>query len=362
MSQPLRRNADCGCSVESLSLRRRLAGLAQRLAKAVGEKQDADSYAIQVVEPNSGTVLYSHNAHKPFMPASNMKVVTTAAALKYLGAGFEYKTRVGLQNGALVVIGSGDPLLGDKSMDARYDRPAGWIFDKIVQALHEQGVAEVNDILIDTTVFDDERVHPSWPARDYNKWYACEICGVNFNDNCIEVTATNLGGSVAVGLEPKTSFVQIANEVEPVTGGDTAIGTNRTAQPNKIVALRQVPQSGRSVPRGHRAAGGLFWLCPGGEPGPGRHRSPGPARREGRQRGRRLQAARRVHHAAGRLPAPGQHRQSRPRRRSPAQDHRRPGQARPQERRLGRRPRADRQVPRTWASRRRSSSSTTAAA
>ena len=214
-----------------------LAGLTQRLAKAVGSQQDADSYAIQVVEPNSGTVLYSHNAHRPFMPASNMKVVTTAAALKYLGADFEYKTRVGLQNGALVVIGSGDPLLGDKSTDARYDRPAGWIFDKIVQALREQGVAEVNDILIDTTVFDDERVHPSWPARDYNKWYACEICGLNFNDNCIEVTATNLGDGVALGLEPKTSFVQVVNEVEPVTGGDSAIGTNRTTQPNKIIAF-----------------------------------------------------------------------------------------------------------------------------
>ena len=110
-------------------------------------------------------MVYSHNAHKPLMPASNMKVVTTAAALKYLGAGFEYKTRVGLQNGALVVIGSGDPLLGDKSTDDRYGRPAGWIFEKIVQALREQGVAEVNDIVIDTTVFDDQRVHPSWPAK-----------------------------------------------------------------------------------------------------------------------------------------------------------------------------------------------------
>jgi serine-type D-Ala-D-Ala carboxypeptidase/endopeptidase (penicillin-binding protein 4) len=168
------------------------------------------------------------------LPASNMKVVTTAAALKYLGADFAYKTCVGLQNGALVVIGSGDPLLGDKLTDARYSRQTGWMFDKIVQALREQNVAEVNDILIDTTVFDDERVHPSWPARDYNKWYACEICGLNFNDNCIEVTASNLGDRVAISIEPKTAFVQIINEVEPVTGGDTAIGANRTPQPNKI--------------------------------------------------------------------------------------------------------------------------------
>jgi len=217
----------CFCGVS-------LGDLTQRLAKAVGSQQDADAYSIQVVEPNSGTVIYSHNAHKPLMPASNMKVVTTAAALKYLGADFEYRTRVGRQNGALVVIGSGDPLLGDKSTDDRYGRPTGWIFEKIVQALREQGAAEVNDIVVDTTVFDDQRVHPSWPARDHNKWYACEVCGLNFNDNCIEVTASNLGDSVAVNIEPKTAFVQIINEVEPATGGDTAIGANRTPQPNRI--------------------------------------------------------------------------------------------------------------------------------
>jgi len=210
------------------------AGLEERLAKAVGQQQDASEYAIQIVEPNSGTILYSHNAHKPLMPASNMKLVTTAAALKYLGADFEYKTRVGLLKGALVVLGSGDPLLGDRSTDARYERQTGWIFERIVTALREQNVAEVNDIIVDTTIFDDQRVHPSWPAKDYNKWYACEVSGLNYNDNCIEVSASNLGDSVAITIEPKTAFVQIINEVEPVTGGDTAIGANRTQQPNRI--------------------------------------------------------------------------------------------------------------------------------
>ncbi len=217
----------CFCGVS-------LGGLAQRLVKAVGSQQDAEAYSIQVVEPNSGTVVYSHNAHKPLMPASNMKVVTTAAALKYLGPDFEYRTKVGWQNGTLVVIGSGDPLLGDESTDDRYGRQAGWVFEKIVQALREQDVTEVNDIVVDTTVFDDQRVHPSWPAKDHNKWFACEVCGLNYNDNCIEVTATNMGSSVAIHIEPRTSFVQIINEVEPVTGGDSAIGANRTQQPNRI--------------------------------------------------------------------------------------------------------------------------------
>ena len=46
------------------------------------------------------------------MLASNMKIITTAAALKFLGSDYDYKTQIGLSGEALVVIGSGDPLLG----------------------------------------------------------------------------------------------------------------------------------------------------------------------------------------------------------------------------------------------------------
>jgi hypothetical protein len=95
------------------------AALPQRIQKAVGQQQDSNDYSIHVIEPESGTVVYSHNARKPLMPASNMKLVTTAAALRYLGPNFEYRTRIGRHQGALVVIGNGDPLLGDKSTDSR---------------------------------------------------------------------------------------------------------------------------------------------------------------------------------------------------------------------------------------------------
>jgi hypothetical protein len=56
----------------------------------------------------------------------------TAAAAKYLGPRFEYKTSVGLC-ATLVVIGSGDPLLGDQETDDRYGRAAGWIVEKIAR-------------------------------------------------------------------------------------------------------------------------------------------------------------------------------------------------------------------------------------
>jgi D-alanyl-D-alanine carboxypeptidase/D-alanyl-D-alanine-endopeptidase (penicillin-binding protein 4) len=207
--------------------------LAGRIGKAV-QSQEGGDYAIQVIKPSSGAAVYSYNARKPLIPASNMKLITTAAALKHLGRDFEYKTVVGLCGDTLVVIGSGDPLLGDKTTDTKEGRPSGWIFEKISEALRERGVQEINDIVIDTTIFDNQRVHPSWSANDLNKWFACEVCGLNYNDNCIEVTTSNVGGSVAIEIDPATKFIQFTNEVRAVSSGDGAVGSNRTTQPNRI--------------------------------------------------------------------------------------------------------------------------------
>ncbi len=210
-----------------------VAGLAGRIAEIVGSTKPSE-YAIDIVEPESGTVIYSHNANAALVPASNMKLITTAAALKYLGPLFEYRTRVTLWGNTLVVIGSGDPLLGDRVTDARYGRPKGWILADIVQQLKDRDIAQINDIVVDTTVFDDQRVHPNWPESDLNRWYACEVCGLNYNANCIQVTTESNGGRVAISVEPQTSFVQIINEVQAISTGQSAVGAYRNRQPNRI--------------------------------------------------------------------------------------------------------------------------------
>jgi len=209
------------------------AGLAERIDKIVGKRQGG-SHSIRVVQADSGATVYSHRADRALIPASNMKLVTTAAALDYLGSDFEYTTKVGLCGETLVVIGSGDPLLGDKKTDARHGRQEGWIFERIAQVLQDKGIQEINDIIVDTTVFDDQRVHPNWPAKDYNRWYACEVSGLNYNANCIEVIANRLGNAVAISVEPRTNFVHIINEVKAISNGDGAVGSYRNRQPNKI--------------------------------------------------------------------------------------------------------------------------------
>ncbi len=212
------------------------ADLAKRIDSIVGQKsQKKVQFSIHIVEADSGKTVFSRNANMALTPASNMKIVTTAAALKYLGTNYKYKTKVGLCDDTLVIIGSGDPLLGDKVTDAKYDRGVGWIFKDIIRVLKKNGIKAIKDIIVDSSVFDDRRVHPNWPKKDLNRRYACEVSGLNFNGNCIDVTAKNSGGKVVVSIEPATDYVKIINKVRRIKRGKVGVAAYRTREPNKII-------------------------------------------------------------------------------------------------------------------------------
>jgi len=212
------------------------ADLAKRINGIISQtSQKKVKFSVHIVKAGSGRAVYSYNARTALVPASNMKIITSAAALKYLGPNYEYETKVGLCDDTLVVIGGGDPLLGDKVTDAKYGRKANWIFEDIIAVLKKKRIKTVKDIIVDSSMFDDQRVHPNWPKKELNRYYACEVSGLNFNGNCIEVTAKNTGGKVAVFIEPKTGFVKLTNKVKPISKGSSAVGSYRQPEPNKIV-------------------------------------------------------------------------------------------------------------------------------
>jgi len=211
------------------------ADLAKRIDGIISQSsQKRVQFSIHIVEADSGNVVYSHNAKELMIPASNMKIIVAAAALKYLGPYYEYKTKVGLCGDTLVVIGGGDPLLGDEETDAKYGREEGWIFKDIAAVLGRNGIETIEDIIVDSSIFDDQRVHPSWPSQELNRSYACEVSGLNFNDNCIAIIATKNRGRVAVSIEPQTSFLKLINRVRPISRGTSAVGAYRNREPNKL--------------------------------------------------------------------------------------------------------------------------------
>jgi D-alanyl-D-alanine carboxypeptidase/D-alanyl-D-alanine-endopeptidase (penicillin-binding protein 4) len=109
------------------------------------------NWGVLVVDPRNGDTLYSHNAGKLFMPASNEKILTGATALTQLGPDFRFVTRFASNgpqrdstlDGDLIVIGRGDPTFSD-SMRAGDYRNA---FRDMADSLARRGIRRIHGSL-----------------------------------------------------------------------------------------------------------------------------------------------------------------------------------------------------------------------
>src|SRR3954462_12916501 len=100
--------------------------LAPRINAILAEKDLSRGFwGIEIVSLNTGQILYSQNADKLFIPASNTKLFTTAAALALIGPDYKFHTavetsgtldRYGRLTGDLTLVGHGDPNLSGREL------------------------------------------------------------------------------------------------------------------------------------------------------------------------------------------------------------------------------------------------------
>lgn len=203
------------------------ASLQEKIEQIISRKdQKKVEYGIMVLDAQTGSQIFSHNPSTPMTPASNMKLVTSFTALKHLGIDYKFVTKAGLINNKLVVIGAGDPLLGLAGKD---------FIGQITEALKAKSIQKLDSIIIDSSIFDNERVNPNWPKAQLNRPYACEINGLNYNGNCIKISVAKTDDEIKLTKEPETEFLQLINNVKPASKGSSAIGSNRTEQENAII-------------------------------------------------------------------------------------------------------------------------------
>lgn len=161
-----------------------------------------------------GRLIYRRNDDQVLIPASNQKVITSAVALSALGAAYRFETKLALEGDNLVLIGGGDPALGDPRLAKDRGQGQLHVFEQWADLLVRRGLTTIKgDIVIDDSVFESGRSHPSWEEVDLTRWYAAPVGGLNFNDNCIEITVWPTAKGQPVGYEvfPATDWVRIAN-------------------------------------------------------------------------------------------------------------------------------------------------------
>lgn len=199
-----------------------------------------------VVEIDTGRTIASHRADRPMIPASNMKLLTSGAALITLGPDFTFRTELSLHEeggvSRLVLVGSGDPALGDPVL-LDQGAPALTIHDllsRIGSAVSRRGVQRVDELVIDDRLFDNERAHPSWPADQLNRWYCAEVSGINLHTNVITVFARAASGPPSVTIEPEAPWVSVSNKARSIDKGQPTAWVARPRPANDFTLYGDV--------------------------------------------------------------------------------------------------------------------------
>ncbi|MEM7754750.1 MAG: D-alanyl-D-alanine carboxypeptidase/D-alanyl-D-alanine-endopeptidase, partial [Planctomycetota bacterium] len=195
---------------------------------------------VHVKDLESGATLFANNESEPLLPASNLKLITTGAALTTFGPDHAFSTRFEIAGETLVIVGSGDPGLADPALLEASDPPMTVedLLGSIVNAVRTAGVTELAEIVVDDRVFDRELVHPTWPKDQLNRWYCAEVSGVNFYTNC--VTFDVRPGSGPAGIAPRVALLPDAdwlewdNRAETVTKGRTTAWVARPRPANRF--------------------------------------------------------------------------------------------------------------------------------
>ncbi|MGC4033371.1 MAG: D-alanyl-D-alanine carboxypeptidase/D-alanyl-D-alanine-endopeptidase [Tepidisphaeraceae bacterium] len=185
-------------------------------------------------------VVYEKESTHPLVPASNLKLITTAAALDGLGADFVFKTKLLQKGDTIALVGDGDPSLGD----AEALEGTGWrsttLFEKWAEGLSGRGVKSAAKLLYDNSIFDDKFQHPNWPEDQLHKRYVAGVAGLNFNANCLDfyLKPKGIGQTVDYSVDPTTTYAPIANTC--VGGKKNAVWLSRMPDSNKIELRGQI--------------------------------------------------------------------------------------------------------------------------
>ncbi len=171
----------------------------------------------------SARVLYTRNAQQKFVPASNVKLLTTAAALQKLGPNFSIRTSVlGQPNSPkqdLYVVGRGDPTF------------TSYQINLLAGQLKQQGIRQVNSLTAVDNYFTGPIVNPYWDAEDYRAGYGAPANSLILNRN--ELGFTAIPGRVGQPLRivwDRPDFVRgwrIENNSRTVSSGNEFINAGQ---------------------------------------------------------------------------------------------------------------------------------------
>ncbi len=180
---------------------------------------------IKIASLESGKVLFENDSDKYFMPASNQKNFTVAAALEKLGADFRIVTSVystsppdanGAVKGDLRVFGRGDVSISTAFFGTSASDPETYFkgIDRLVERITAAGVRRIDgNIVGDESYFKGFAIPATWEWDDLQWYYGAEISALPVNDNAVDVAVLpgTAGSACTVTVSPSNVLLQVIN-------------------------------------------------------------------------------------------------------------------------------------------------------
>ncbi len=172
-----------------------------------------------------GNTLYSHDIKKYFIPASNVKLLTTAVALQQLGSQFRIRTSVyASRDGALRIVGRGDPSLSDSQLR------------ELAQQLSRRGIRQ-SLLRVEDNYFRGATVNPSWEWEDIQADYGAPVNSLILNQNAVKLTLfpQQVSQPLLVNWSDPAEAMQWRIDNESITTTRVEAATNVTRESNSAV-------------------------------------------------------------------------------------------------------------------------------
>src|SRR6476660_6057603 len=192
-------------------------------------------WGILIVDPERGDTLYSHNAGKLFMPASNQKLVTGSVALTLLGPDYQFRTanvargpvEGGVLRGDLVVIGRGDPSMSDHMRGDVMQ-----VLRAVPDSLRAHEIRYVSGRLLRAgDAFPDAWHGFGWAWDDFDFAYSAGVDELFFNEGMFQVTlraGQRDGARATTSVRPDIGYPSLRSMVTTVRRPDSVRGPDGT--------------------------------------------------------------------------------------------------------------------------------------
>ncbi|MGA2215879.1 MAG: D-alanyl-D-alanine carboxypeptidase/D-alanyl-D-alanine-endopeptidase [Bryobacteraceae bacterium] len=214
----------------------------------------------QVLRLSDGRVLYARNSERLLVPASNMKLFTTALALSKLGADYRLTTRIAANSGMkrsgklagdLELIGGGDLSLSGREYpydshaapDAIYSFSA---IEELADRLIARGLKRVDgNVIGDDSRYVWEPQPDGWPSPSARREYAATVSALVLHDNIFALTlwpGERAGDLARIAPAPAFENFAIDNRVVTIEAGERKIEFSRGASGRELHAWGVIPR------------------------------------------------------------------------------------------------------------------------